>query len=75
MEMTLKPTDLVDFTSLFHQEGFILKKVVGTTYSLNYETLLMLILALSVSSFRILMSVLSIPSAPVAFIIVLFRKK
>gem|GEM_PF-3621862 len=26
MEMTLKPTDLVDFTSLFHQEGFILKK-------------------------------------------------
>ena len=46
MGLSLKPANLTDFTSLFHQKDFVLKRVVGTTYSLYYETLLMLILAL-----------------------------
>ena len=46
MDMTLKPSEMIDFTSLFHRDGCILKQVVGTTYSLHYETLLMLVLAI-----------------------------
>ena len=43
-DLSLQPTSRVDFISLFSMPGYELESIVGTTYCLNYETLLMLIL-------------------------------
>lgn len=45
--LSLASSQRVDFTSLFTAEGYEIDSIIGTTYSLNYETLLMLILAVT----------------------------
>lgn len=43
-KLSLLSSNRIDFTSLFSMPGFEVQKIIGTTYSLSYETLLMLIL-------------------------------
>lgn len=46
-KLSLASSQRVDFASLFTAEGYEIESIIGTTYSLNYETLLMLILAVT----------------------------
>ena len=46
-DFSLRHSNRVDFTSLFSLQGYEVESIVGTTYCLNYETLLMLILAVT----------------------------
>lgn len=46
-KLSLAQDQRVDFTSLFAMDGYDVESVIGTTYCLNYETLLMLILAIT----------------------------
>ena len=45
--LSLQPANRVNFTDLFFMPQYEVESIVGTTYSLNFETLLMLILAVT----------------------------
>ena len=45
--LSLATSQRVDFTSLFTKDGYEVESIIGTTYCLNFETLLMLILAIT----------------------------